>query len=279
MAVHLCNLGVRAGVVTRVGADDLGDEVVLRLSERNVDTRLVQRDAERPTGFVRVTLKDGQPSYDLRKAAWDAIEATPDALDAARQARAVVYGSLAQREPQSRAAVQALAAASPRSVFDVNLRPPFGDKDIALSCASSCWLLKLNDEEAVILADWLGVPHGGSIEVEGLASALSKRLGCHVVVTAGAHGAALQVREGPLLRHRGCKVSVADAVGAGDAFLAVLLQGMLEDEKGQNAAQLLAKACAVGAFVASRQGATPQIAWEEVEALCAASAPTEVVSR
>ena len=98
-----------------------------------------------------------------------------------------------------------------------------------------------------------------------------------MVVTAGAHGAALKLKDGPLLRHLGCKVKVADAVGAGDAFLAMLLQGLLADEAGEHAAELLAKACAVGAYVASRQGATPQIVWEEVERLRTASAPTEVV--
>jgi fructokinase len=271
VACHLQQLGIKTRLVTRVGGDVLGDEAALRLRRLGIDTSLVQYDDERPTGLVRVTLSDdGQPSYDILPAAWDAIVLTEKALEAAALSSFVVYGSLAQRHSTTRNSVRALVRSAVRAVFDVNLRPPYSCKETVLESLEPVpWLVKINIDEAIQLCSWLAMPVL-SEDISLIAAQLGFRLSCNVVVTSGGEGAALTLSTGQTFRHRGCKVNVADAVGAGDAFLATLLQGLCCS--GQSAAEVLARACAVGAFVASQSGATPTLDWDAIAEL-QASAP------
>jgi len=151
VACHLNELGRRATVVSRVGDDELGREVFRRLQKRGLDTAGIQVDNSGiPTGFVVVTMNGAMPSYDIvQPSAWDAMDATEDLVAAAAGA-VVVYGSLAQRDPRSRAAITAAAAAASKRVFDVNLRKPFVDAALCVEHARGCWLLKLNDEAGII---------------------------------------------------------------------------------------------------------------------------------
>lgn len=285
VAVHLRSLdGISSAVISRVGSDDLGDEALLRLQERGVDTSHVQRDAGHPTGFVRVTFAGAEPSYDVRPAAWDHLKCTDDALAVARTADALVFGSIAQREPTSRAAVQALVAATSRAVFDVNFRPPFVHEAAIMASAKNCWLLKLNHEEAATMAEaWLhkaAAPQSGS-GAEAHARALGVHFCCHCVVTCGGDGAVLYLHDsGRLMRHGGCTVAAIDAVGAGDAFLACLLHGMLlpGGTQPEVAACVLARANAVGAFVATQRGATPTLDWAAIHKLVDSAPATRDVT-
>lgn len=285
VAVHLRSLeGVASSVVSRVGKDDLGDEAVQRLHERGVDTSHVQRDTGHPTGFVRVTFAGSEPSYDVRPAAWDHLQCTEDALAVARTADALVFGSIAQREPESRAAVQALVSAASRAVFDVNFRPPFVNEEAIMASAQNCWLLKLNHEEAAATAEsWLpksAAPAAGS-GAEAHARALGVHFGCHCVVTCGSKGAVLFLHDsGRLMRHGGCPVDAIDAVGAGDAFLACLLHGLLlpGGTQPEVAARVLALANAVGAFVATQRGATPTLDWPAIHKLVDSAPATKDVT-
>ena len=273
VAVHLRQLGCTSSVVARLGQDDLGDEAVLRLTERGVDTAHVQRDSAHPTGFVRVTFKDSEPSYVIRPAAWDHLLATEDALEAAKQADALVYGSLAQRETEARAAVQRMATANRHPVFDVNFRAPFVNREVVLTSAQLCWLLKLNEHEAAeVASDWLALAPA-SASAPQLARALGAHFHCHCVVTCGSKGAALSLLDsGRVVAHSGCRVSAVDAVGAGDAFLATLLEGLLRDADAAPL-QLLARANAVGAFVATCPGATPSLDMRAIQTLVDSSPP------
>jgi fructokinase len=229
VGVHVAQLGRRAAVATRVGRDQLGEEIVARLAARGVHTALIQHDDAHRTGFVRVVMTGSEPTYDIvRPSAWDFLEPCEALTAAAAAADAVVFGSLAQREPASRATIQALARAARRAVFDVNLRAPFVMRDVVEASAAACWLLKLNDGEAQTLAEWFGLPAGGDAAAH--AAALRARFGCHVVVTRGGDGAVLALQGDGLVTHAGCKVKAVDAVGAGDAFLASLLDGLLKEE-------------------------------------------------
>ncbi|HEX9005859.1 MAG TPA: PfkB family carbohydrate kinase, partial [Bacteroidota bacterium] len=193
-------------------------------------------------------------------AAWDMIRMTPDLAVIASSAPALVFGSLAQRAEPSAATIRELLAISRLNVFDVNLRPPFDSKAVVQESLARSQIVKLNDQELLRLAGWFGLPR----ELEAAAAALAERFGPRMVcVTLGPNGAALW-NDGCWTRHPGFRVQVRDSVGAGDAFLASLLKGYLE---GWGDAQILQSANAHGAYVASKDGATPRLDREELHAI------------
>lgn len=249
VASHLRQLGRPATLASRVGDDALGHEALRRIAAGGLDPALVQTDPLLPTGFVRVRVDAaGIPDYDIvEPSAWDALVADAHLLRVAGAARAVVFGSLAQRQFASREAVHAVVAASRLAVFDVNLRPPHVDPAVVEASLHAADVVKLNEDELNVLTDGSG---GFWDRVERLAD----EFGCRVVcVTRGGAGAALW-RDGFRTEHPGYTVPVADTVGAGDAFLAAFLDAFLDGRPDDEA---LDRACRLGAFVASRPGATP----------------------
>jgi fructokinase len=252
VACHLRRLGQPAALVSRVGDDVLGREVLRRLEANDLGTDHVQVDPEIPTGFARVDVDaEGIPAYEIvRPAAWDAI-ALDDALrDAAAEARAIVFGSLAQRAETSRRTVRALSTAGALAVFDVNLRPPFVDRSVVQTSLEAADFVKLNEDELEEMSGWFGWPGGMRTAVDALADAFGCRLVC---VTRGDAGAVLW-HEGVWAEQAGLPITVRDTVGAGDAFLAGLLAGLLDGCGDEVALDI---ACHLGAFVASKSGATP----------------------
>jgi len=252
-ALHMHQLGLNVAMVSRVGDDELGREVIKRMKARGLNTDLVQVDKTNPTGFVRVSLDDdGVASYDIVKpSAWDEIEATNELLDAAKGA-VVCHGSLAARSPTSRKTIEAACKAADKRVFDVNLRAPYVDEDFVRSGCDGAWLLKVNDDELPQLAQWFDATG----DEQAVARALSERFGIdYVVVTRGGNGAALfSSNDSTWVETPGVQVTVADTVGSGDAFLACLLSKLLT---GASAADAVADANALGAWVATQRGATP----------------------
>lgn len=267
VACHLRALGVPAAVVSRVGADRLGREAVRRMAGHRVATDLVQVDPRLPTGFVGVSLDAaGNAEYDIvAPAAWDAIESTDQLLARARRARALVFGTLAQRATATHTTVERLWDSGTLLVFDVNLRAPHYTPRSVERSLHRAGLVKLNDGELRRIAEWFGLPR----ETRAAAEALAERFGCGAVaVTRGACGAALW-RDGAWTEHEGFAVEVADTVGAGDAFLAALLAALFEGA-GDEAA--LRRANALGALVASRPGAVPAVEADALAELAARGA-------
>ena len=252
VAYHLARLGRPAALASRVGDDALGREAARRVALAGVGAGLVQTDPARPTGFVRVALDaEGVPSYDVeRPAAWDALALTEPLAAAAAAAPAVVFGTLAQRDETSRRTLRAVVDAAPLAVLDVNLRPPFVDPDRVSASLAAADVVKLSEDELVELAGWFGLPD----DREPAAQALAAQFGCPTVcVTRGGDGAALW-HGGAWSRHGGVPTDVADTVGAGDAFLAALLDALLA---GRPADVALDRACRLGSLVASLPGAAP----------------------
>jgi fructokinase len=250
VACHLSAAGVPAAMVSRVGADRLGEEAVRRAERYGVATDLVQVDPTLPTGFVSATIDDtGQPSYIIEdEVAWDAIEPDEVLLARAEKSRAIVFGSLAQRHATTRRTIERLWESKALMVFDLNLRSPFEDREVIHCSLERADVVKVNVEELQRLASWFGLPSGDRES----ASALSRLFSCPVVcVTRGAAGAALW-RDDTWTEHAGFKVEVRDTVGAGDAFLAVLLTGLLS---GADSEALLTAANRIGADVAAQFGA------------------------
>ena len=259
VAYHLARHGLDARLVSAVGRDVLGDELLRRLRHWKLDAGLVARHDDLPTGSVVAELFDsGDALYRITPdVAWDRIPATREALAAAAGAAALVFGTLALRSSFNREALDRLLAALPSSalrVLDVNLRPPHDDPGLVHELASRITLLKLNAAEAARLAEAGDTAFPGAEEAH--ARALHARHGCPlIVVTAGAYGAGL-LRDGSAWTWEpGREVAVADTVGAGDGFLANLLFSLLS-RPGPDA-EILARACRHGEWIATRRGATP----------------------
>ena len=258
-AYHCRSLGTDARLVSRVGHDDRGRDVFSRFGELRLPTENLQVDPELPTGTVEVTLDHGQPRYMIcADVAWDAIVADEPALVQVRTADAVCFGSLAQRSEASRRAVQTLVATARPSafrVFDVNLRAPFIDRDVIAESLSLANVLKLNEEELPQLATLFAL---GFTETRSAMMALAQRFGLALVaLTRGGEGSLLMTSDGVWADcPGGDPMTVADTIGAGDAFTAALTVGLLA---GRPLEAINTHANAVAAFVCSQPGATPML--------------------
>jgi len=252
VACHLRAAGAAVTMVTRVGTDQLGDEARRRVARFGVSADLVQVDPSLPTGFVRVSVADdGNAAYDiLEPAAWDNLETTPTLLHRPAAAQAIVFGTLAQRRAGTRDTLRRILDTRALKVLDVNLRPPYDDREIIRDSLRRADVVKLNEEEMRRLASWLDLRG----DLQRAAVTLAETFRCYTVcITRGPHGAML-LRDGRWSEHPGFDVEVRDTVGSGDAFLAVLLAGLL---KGMDDDALLHDANLIGAYVATQHGAVP----------------------
>ncbi|MFH7320667.1 carbohydrate kinase [Desulfurivibrio sp. D14AmB] len=269
VAYHLAVQGLPVRVITRVGRDQLGEATVARLAELGLPLKGVQRDEGLPTGRVVVSFgPDREPSYEIvSPAAWDNIEPAAALAAAGREPFALVFGTLAQRDPCSRRAIQALAAAARFCFYDVNLRPPFTSRELVLDSLQHADLVKVNGAELEQLGAWLGLATADSVDPAGrreLAVAIRERYRlAALVVTEGAEGAWVVAAAG-FFAGAGEPARVVDTVGAGDAFFAALIADYSAHNPGWTDlsaaipwSEILRRANRRGAYVASRPGATP----------------------
>ena len=256
-AYHAHALGAEALVVSRVGDDVLGREILDCVRRFGLRCDGLSTDPARPTGTVGVTLDaEGKPTFEIREnVAWDFIEAGPAILAEAARADAVCFGSLAQRQPAARAAIRSVLAAAPATalrIFDINLRQRFWSKEVILESLDLADVLKLNDEELPILVDLLGLAGDEESQLRVLAARFDLRA---VALTKGAHGSSLLVGD-ELVARPGLPVTVADTVGAGDSYAAALTVGLLS---GRRPAQIVAHAHRVAGYVCTLPGGTPPL--------------------
>jgi len=252
VAFHLQQLGQPAMLVSRVGRDEGGERLYGFIRDAGIEARFVETDEKYPTRKVIVSFDDkNQPVYEIvRPSAWDFLELSEELTVAASTARALVFGSLAQRNEASRSTIATLRACNCCTVFDVNLRPPFDDRNIVYESLSNSRLVKMNDTELRKLSKWFGLP----TDERSAAMQICDRFGCETIcITLGSGGAALW-HQHSWTEHAGYPVWVSDTVGAGDAFLAALLIKYLD---GCSGIEMLRYANAAGAHVASQSGATP----------------------
>jgi fructokinase len=264
VTAHLAQIGVSASLISCIGRDSLGDEILKVAQDKGVNTQFVTRARiGLGTGTVLVTVDaNGNATYELvQPAAWDEIRVPAKALEAVAQARALVYGSLAGRSPYNLDQLaQLLDVQGPLKFFDVNLRPPFADPPLVIELAKRAHVLKMNDGEVGQLAHWLrtgeltpDTPRSPDAIAAACATIAEATNASHICVTMAEEGAALW-DGGNLVTAPAPKVVVKDTVGAGDAFMAGLMVGLT---RGTDTRKVLANACRLGAFVASHHGATP----------------------
>lgn len=262
-------LGDEGIVASRIGDDDLGSEVLARLKSLGLNTGLVQKDPIHPTGTVQVQLAaDGQPTFEFTPAvAWDFLEWTPEWQALAQRADAVCFGSLAQRNPLSHETIQSFVhALRPGTirVFDINLRQTFYSPEVLSQSVESADILKLNHEEVPLLLRNLDMELTDDLSA---ARQLCARFPLKLICITRGSGGSLLCTPQEHHEHRGHPVTVADTVGAGDAFTATLVHHYL---RGSNLSTMNEAANRMGSWVASRPGATPVLEEELIATVRAA---------
>lgn len=247
VAWHLQAFGAQPTMISRIGEDAEGDRVAEAMRAWGMDDAGLQRDPARATGRVDVDLTDGEPSYTIRTdAAFDRISA--EALPPLTGASLLYHGTLALRDEPCRAALDTLKRFTGAPVFlDVNLRAPWWEKAMVLELVSQAHWVKLNADELDLLAGT-----EGDVVTRARRWVDAWDLGL-VIVTQGAQGALAVDRSGGVTQppppHA---VTVVDPVGAGDAFAATTILGLLN---GWGLATTLGRAQEFAAAVVGRRGA------------------------
>lgn len=247
--------GSRVSVFSAVGSDDLGEATVRSLSDRGLDLTNLQK-TEQETGQVLVKLDhDGKATYKfVEDPAWDHLMWNPAVEKLAAEANAICFGTLGQRDSVSRSAIRKFVKACPSStlkVLDLNLRPPFDSPDVIFKSLTIANALKLNDEELPKVASLLDLGGSQIDQLEQLRNRFQYRF---VALTLGAEGS--MVLADRLYECEAEEVTVADTVGAGDAFTAALVLGVLENRPWDEVHRTASR---VAGYVASQAGATPPL--------------------
>lgn len=255
-AYHVSQFGLDSRVVSAVGEDELGAEILKNFREKKLNCMI--ETVPYPTGTVQVELDiNGVPCYDIREGvAWDNIPFTPALEGLARQTRAVCFGSLAQRSVVSRETINRFLDAMPDGegqykIFDINLRQGFYTKEILCNSMRKCNILKINDEELVTVSRMFGYP---GIDLQDKCWILLAKYNLRMLIlTCGVNGSYV-FTPGEVSFVETPKVEVADTVGAGDSFTAAFVASIL---KGKPVPEAHKIAVATSAFVCTQNGAMP----------------------
>lgn len=255
-AYHVSQFGLPSCVVSAVGKDALGEEIIENLTSKGLNHLIAE--VPYPTGTVQVEIDQaGVPQYDIKEnVAWDNIPYTARLEALAERTRAVCFGSLAQRNIVSRNTINRFLDAMPQTddslvVFDVNLRQGFYNKEILCNSMKRCNILKINDEELVTISRMFGYP---GIDLQDKCWILLGKYNLKMLIlTCGINGSYV-FTPGNVSFQPTPKVEVADTVGAGDSFTAAFIASIL---KGKSVAESHSLAVRTSAFVCTHEGAMP----------------------
>ena len=262
VASNLRKLGIDAQMLSAIGNDELGADTLFRLKDMGFDTTHIQVN-EKATGLVEVELNaQGIPKYVIHEdAAWDHIEATEKALKLVAEADYVVIGSLVFRNKDNEEALLKLVKAVEGTlILDVNFRKPYFSRKLIDKLLGYTDILKVNDEEIEEIAKWkfLSIEYTRSIpelcEMNKISTAF---------ITLGEAGSTM-FTDGEFFNHPRFEVEVADTVGAGDAFLSGAIYSIIKEKSPK---ETLKFANAMGAYVASKNGATPELDLDTIRSL------------
>ena len=256
-AYHAGQFGLDTIAISALGEDALAEETVEALKEHNLNYLMPR--VPYPTGTVQVTLAEGGiPSYEIKEGvAWDNIPYTNEMADIAKSARAVCFGSLAQRNSVSRENIRKFLADTPADclkICDINLRQQFYSKEVLEDSFKLCNILKINDEELVVVNRMFGYD---GLDMRQTCEKMVQDYGLKMLVlTCGTNGSYVFTDDGLTSFQDTPKVEVADTVGAGDSFTGSFCACIINGKPVQEAHKT---AVAVSAFVCTQNGAMPVV--------------------
>ena len=260
-AYHVSQFGLDSRVVSAVGDDELGNEILANFAEKQLDCQIEK--VAYPTGTVQVTLDEkGVPCYEIKEGvAWDNIPYTPALENLAKQTHAVCFGSLAQRNAVSRETINRFIDQMPEDenvlkIFDINLRQHFYTKELIEASLKKSNVLKINDEELVVVGEMFGF---ADIDFQDKCWILLAKYNLKMLIlTCGTEGSYV-FTPGEVSFLETPQVQVADTVGAGDSFTGAFVAAILSGKTVKDAHRL---AVDVSAFVCTQNGAMPELAEE-----------------
>uniref|UniRef100_UPI00286F1742 PfkB family carbohydrate kinase n=1 Tax=Flavobacterium sp. TaxID=239 RepID=UPI00286F1742 len=229
VAQRMKSLGVQSKIISKVGLDEEGREIIEYLQSKEMDVSFIQKSKEYKTGVVHVMINEkGNASYDIAyPSAWDKIEHDEQLLSVVSNSDVFIFGSLICRDEVSRNSLFTIINHSNYSVFDVNLRQPYYTKENLVDLMKASDFIKLNDEELLELSQMLESPFNSFEQnIRFIASQMGTS---HICVTKGAFGAVLFYND-KFYYNSGYFIKVADTVGAGDSFLASLVTKLLRGD-------------------------------------------------
>ncbi|MCG2588701.1 PfkB family carbohydrate kinase [Rhodohalobacter sulfatireducens] len=253
VAYHLHSLGTASLLLSRVGKDTNGDDLLDFLTQKRINCKLIQLDEEYPTGIVNVKFDEGEPSYSIEEpSAWDFIELTDALINQVNSLDAICFASLSQRNDKTKDTVQYLLSAVPGNclkVFDLNLRPPFVDQGLIISSIQKSDIIKINEHEFKILAEWFG-KHSFTDNI------FDDDPNKIILLTEGENGSTMFTATNTVHENAHPISGEGDFVGVGDAFLACFTFLKL-NQTPEN--KILSLSNQYAAFVASQRGGMPDI--------------------
>lgn len=242
VAYHLQKLNMNPALITKIGYDKYGTDLVNMLAESGVTVKY-ETDPNIPTGLVYATEgANHEMTYDIVfPSAWDFIEWQPEYEAIVSSADYFVFGSLTSRHDVSRDTLHRLTGAAKRNVMDINIRPPHFDRDQVDFLLHRTHLLKMNLAELVLVSDWFKQTGSTTDRIKFVQDHFKID---HIIVTKGGDGAMVN-DHGKTYEHPGYNVAVKDTIGSGDSFLAGYLAQLL---KGETTDKALDFAAGIGAF-------------------------------
>ena len=255
-AYHAGQFGLDTIAISALGEDELAEETIKALKEHGLN--YLMPHVPYPTGTVQVTLSgDGIPAYEIKEnVAWDNIPYTPEMAEIARNCRAVCFGSLAQRNVTSWATIRQFLDDTPEDclkIFDINLRQQFYTKDVIEESLKRCNILKINDEELVVIKRMYGYD---DLDMRGICEKMLAEYGLKMLVLTGGTNGSYVFAQGLTSFQETPKVTVADTVGAGDSFTGSFCAAILNGKAMEEAHRMAVK---VSAFVCTQNGAMPTL--------------------
>jgi len=253
VALNLHQLGLESKLISAVGNDEDGKNLIAFLQDFALQLDFIQTNLEHETSRVLVDNSDPENiKYTIvSPVAWDHIQWSKEIDLAVSDADAFVFGTLGVRNSASLKTLLQLLHHPVLRIFDANLRPPFYNFEVIETLLGHADVLKINEDELEIFADYFGTER----TVQSLCQHLEQHFPLQIIcVTMGSKGA-LIYQKGLITEHPGYRVEVEDSIGAGDAFLSGFIKTYLDDKKPD---EILDFACKLGAFVATQKGGTPK---------------------
>ena len=260
VALRLQSLDNEVAIISSIGNDESGKTLLDYIIQNGLDVSCLEVSDKFKTGKVKVILNDKRSaSYDIKyPRAWDNIKITQESINLVKKSDGFVFGSLAARDEFSRKTLYGLIEHAKFKIFDLNLRPPYYNKEVLNYLMNRADFMKFNDDELYEVCKEEGSKY---LSLEQNIRYISKKTNTnHICVTKGRHGAVLMY-DGKFYYNSGYLVKVIDTVGSGDSFLASLINKLLKNKDPQEAIDF---ACAVGALVATSEGANPKITKEQI---------------